>query len=668
MCQVLVTYNCGHRRRKKVYCDRSRSKGGIGNYLRYAFLEKPCDYDSPKRRHRLCDACESQLDGLRDYKTSRDLHRGDSHHGRRSHHDDVERQDDDSHGHREHRHREHRDKKRSEKHSSPKTSRKESHSSRSSRHRSKKSSREESRGRSTHPREPMATIDESAPLPAQPVDVGGGRPASPLTGSGPSLRDDGSSVNDFREFIRAAERAEAEQSGAQGLPSSREALRPLDADVPDNLGDVPRPPSSVYVPARANWQTQHRQQSTSYPSPRPSSSVYSQYSRAAPSSHPPRHGPKQTNSPPLPNGSAYSLPSWNAPSTRHSLQTPKQDSNPPPVPAIPAKFAASQVSVQESWVTDYVNSDEDEDGDGCGRSTLPTSKNTTPHKSVEPPPRPAFRADPWTQDPFDRQAKKWTAEAREKLREQEAAEQAREQGSPIGRGTSSRNSAHASYGGEYPQSAESSNTNPLKDSDHRPLNADNPNRDEPQPMMHFTCYRDPNDPRPPPAPTPSSTGSRVYMNPRQAPAPPGPSGGLPQPNSGFNAHRLSRQSIDNISHVTRWSELCPPNVNSNIKTQANAEIKATHNGKPVHVVDPNIVKRSWGSAEGPSAGKISHRASGSKNSGSNVKQWFSKLRPEPSEASFGCVDVKKHDSLHSQERPDSKRSNRSNNSKKKKKF
>ena len=504
----------------------------------------------------------------------------------------------------------------------------------------------------------MATIDESAPLPPQPVSplaadddfAGGMGDASPVKDHGPMVHENGSSINDFREFVRAAELAEEEQNRARGVIPDHQPVSPL---VPQ---DPVRPPSSVYQPARANWE------------PRPKSAQQSNnHSWRSPSS-------------------VYSRPSYNAPLV-------PQNSIPQPS----ANFAGSDVS----WYTDYVSS---EAGTASSHAFALSSNNTSiekddkktvhidkagtaPTQTFEPasyrdfyesPPR---VVDAWTTDPYDRLCKQIGRQARVQL----AGDESQPGNQSDGRLSSYETREIAGKARRLPRNHLQSEL-PLTRTPPRPgfgLNergssraaqipqtnlpkgppyAGNPRIEGSKPqMMHFTCYRDPNNPKPPPAPTASAAGSQVYMNPRAAPAPPDPRGHLPIPSAGFNAHRLARDSVDNLSHVTRWSELCPQNVNTDIRGPSKKDITAVHNGKPVRVVNPRIVKNSWGDAKGPSAGKVSQRASANsqdKKLSSNSRLWFSlsRFRPQDSEVSFGCVDAAKHDSLNSQKRPDSKRS------------
>lgn len=191
------------------------------------------------------------------------------------------------------------------------------------------------------------------------------------------------------------------------------------------------------------------------------------------------------------------------------------------------------------------------------------------------------------------------------------------------------------------------------------------------PMMHFTTYRDPNSTKAPPKPTPSSTGSQVFMNPRHAPRPPFASFSSVHDASNeaqparlgqnpllsvdrLSAHRRPRDS--NISTQTRWSALYAQPPNKTI---------ATHNGQPVHVVNPEIVQKSWKGVDGPSPGKVSspRPTTEKKSSSDRVKGFISRLRPQESEASFACVEAKRIDSFHEEEKRESKKSGKSSDSK-----
>jgi len=206
---------------------------------------------------------------------------------------------------------------------------------------------------------------------------------SPVDDHQPMFHDNGSSINDFREFVRAAELAEEEQNRARGVIPDSKPVSPL---VPQ---DPVRPPSSVYQPVRANWE----------PRPRPA---------------------QQSNCGWRPPSSVYSRPSYNAPlASQNSIPQPS------------ANFAGSDVS----WYTDYVSS---ETGAASSHAPALSSNNTSiekddkttvhldntgaiPTKKFEPasyrdfyesPPR---VVDAWTADPYDRLCKQIGRQARRQL-------------------------------------------------------------------------------------------------------------------------------------------------------------------------------------------------------------------------------------------------------------
>lgn len=259
----------------------------------------------------------------------------------------------------------------------------------------------------------MATIDESAPLPTQELkkDVYSGDvfDASRIGQMQPGRRSVGSSIGDFQDFLRAAERAEAAQNRDGSMPAMAEPamagpVSGLDEFPPEPVSSIgttrpksSRAPGSVFRPARADWKPQpvpEQQSASQYYGYRPPSSVYSQ------------------------------------PSLLHIPEPPRRSSK-RPQRSIASMYTGAQSDV--SWVTEYAKS-ESSDEESPGQDTAPTSKNTTPRKAPEPMSGNSFAnvprrtiIDPWTVDPFDRLAKEWAEKANEELTVSQEPKEAKEE-------------------------------------------------------------------------------------------------------------------------------------------------------------------------------------------------------------------------------------------------